>query len=450
MSLTRVPRSFSLGAGTLAIILFFSGSQAADGARRINLEEALEMAFSRDPSLIYAKSMLEATIERQSATSAGYSPVVNLEAAYLPQSGNFVPRPGMNFKQFAADPSLTPYHYFNFSLAIRQTVYDFGRTNGLSEQAKSLAHAAESDLTRSRLDLWSLVVSRYVAVLSAQEMVGVAERSRDQATRYANRASAMFESGLRPLIDVVRTEADAQNAASSLLQAQDTLALSQAALAATFGSGARFDFVVEPLPASFGQEPVPEMENAISEALASRPEVTALLHRIRAQEAVVQQRRASYYPVLFAQAGFNYGGTEIDALVYNWSLGIGISLPLFSGFSTRHEIGEAEAVLGSLRANLESLRLQIRMEAEQALRMLVDARTRLGPVNAAVRAAREALRLADGRYEAGTGNQVELLDAQASLANAEASLVRARYELAVCWVNLQRVLGRLPERWKEK
>lgn len=450
MSTALVSSPHTVGAGALVLILLGAGSWAAEPPRRITLDDALELAFRHDPSLSFAKSMLEAASERQAAAGAGYLPVANLEAAYLPQSGNFVPRPGMNFKQFAADPSMTPYHYFNFSLTLRETLYDFGRTNGLYEQAKSLSHAAVSDLARSRLDLWAIVVNRYVAVLSAQEMVGVAERSRDQAARYARRASAMFGSGLRPLIDVVRTEADAQNAASSLLQAQDALALAQAALAATFGGGERFDFVVEPLPPSFGQDPVPDLENALSEALASRPEVTSLIHRIRAQEAAVRQRRASYYPILFAQAGFTYGGTELDALVYNWSLGIGISLPLFSGFSTQHEIGEAEAVLGSLRANLESLRLNVRMEAEQALRMLSDARTRLGPVNAALQAAREALRLADGRYEAGTGNQVELLDAQASLANAEASLVRARFELALCWVNLQRVLGRLPERWKEK
>ena len=84
------------------------------------------------------------------------------------------------------------------------------------------------------------------------------------------------------------------------------------------------------------------------------------------------------------------------------------------------------------------------MEVEQALRQVQDARARLEPVGSALLAAREALRLAEGRYEAGTGNQVELLDAQSVTANAEANQVRARLDLAMAQTRLARALGRLP------
>jgi outer membrane protein len=423
---------------------------AGGPSRPISLDEALEIAFQNEPSLFAAQSTALAAKERTEIAGAGYLPTLNFDAIYLPQSGNFVPRPGMNFQQFAADPSMTPYHYFNFTLSLRETLYDFGRTSAGVEQSRHSARAAKTDVERARLDLWAAVVSRYIAVLSSQEMLGVAKRSRDQAVRYATRARAMYDAGLRPMIDVVRTEADAQTAEAALLSAQDALALSQAALAALFGRHERFDFSVAPLPDSFADESIPSVEDALAEAQARRPELAALAHRISAQEALVRRQRAGYYPTLFAQAGFTLGGTAIDALVYNWSLGIGLSLPLFSGFSTSHEQSEAEATLAALRANLDSLRLNIRMEVEQALRRLADDHARLGPVSAALQAAREALRLADGRYEAGTGNQVELLDAQASLANAEAALVRARFEVALSWVALQRVLGRLPERWQKK
>jgi len=69
------------------------------------------------------------------------------------------------------------------------------------------------------------------------------------------------------------------------------------------------------------------------------------------------------------------------------------------------------------------------------------------PIRAALDAAREALELAQGRYETGTGDSVELLDAQAALANAEAGAVRARLDLALARVAWDRAVGRIPARF---
>ena len=87
------------------------------------------------------------------------------------------------------------------------------------------------------------------------------------------------------------------------------------------------------------------------------------------------------------------------------------------------------------------------MEVVQSHRQVIDAQARLRPLGGALTAAQEAVRLAGGRYEAGTGNQVELLDAQAALANAEANLVRAEYDLAMAWTALRRAVNGVPARF---
>jgi outer membrane protein len=419
--------------------------------RVLTLDEALELAFRQNPSLAAARHQVEAAEAHEDTAFAGYLPGLSLDASYARQTGNYVPRPGMgSFNASALGTSSESFNVYNFSLSLRQPIWDFGRTTGANDAAAAGCRAARQDLRGARLDLWALVVNRYWAVLASQQMLQVANRTHEQALRYADRARALFEAGLRPKIDVLRTESDALGAEAARVSAEDALTLSESALLTALGSEERFDFQVAEPPEVAEGGALPGLEAAVAEALSARPEVAELRARLEAQEGVLRTVRGGYFPSLSAQASFSYAGIDFTELVWNWSLGIGLSVPLLAFLSTAHQVEEASAQRAILEANLESLALSVRMQAEQALAQVADAGARLRPVGAAVETAREALKLAEGRYEAGTGNQVELLDAQAALANAEASQIRARYDLALAWTALRSALGRLPERFHEQ
>ena len=86
---------------------------------------------------------------------------------------------------------------------------------------------------------------------------------------------------------------------------------------------------------------------------------------------------------------------------------------------------ETQALIETARANYESIELQVRLEVEQAYIAVVEAAERIGATEKAIESARENLRLAQGRYDAGVGTILELTEAQLSLSNAEADNVRA-------------------------
>jgi outer membrane protein len=215
------------------------------------------------------------------------------------------------------------------------------------------------------------------------------------------------------------------------------------ALLSAMGAREWFEFeVVRP------HEP-PETDGAaapLSDALAARPERRALLARIDAQEAVVRTLRANLLPTLSLAASFTDAGLSVpDWRYWNWAAGVTLTVPLLAVLPGRHQVGEARALAKGLRATLDGTDVAIRAEVEQAAARLRDARTLLTPLLAALTAARDALRLAEGRYQAGSGDYVELLDAQAASANAEAALVRARLDVSTAWAAWRRALGRGPE-----
>jgi outer membrane protein len=106
-------------------------------------------------------------------------------------------------------------------------------------------------------------------------------------------------------------------------------------------------------------------------------------------------------------------------------------------------VREAEWTLASLVAQADTLRQQVRFELEQARLGVRAAAAALESSQEALLNAQELLRLAEGRYETGVGNIIELGDAQVALTSAAQQKVQAEYKLAQARSALQKAIGRL-------
>ena len=93
-------------------------------------------------------------------------------------------------------------------------------------------------------------------------------------------------------------------------------------------------------------------------------------------------------------------------------------------------------------AALTGEQLQVRFDVEQAQATLLGNKESVVAAQDAVDNAREQLRLAEGRYQAGVGTIIELSDAQVQLTNAAAQLVQAQYNLSTARARLLAALGR--------
>ncbi len=426
----------------VAVAVLAMGTATAQ-ERTLTLDEALERALREHPSLQASRYDIEAAKEGEGVAFAGYLPSLDFDATYTRATGNQVPTPGALFDT-ATSRSTKSYNFFLFSMNLRQSIWDFGRTLGAHRAARATTEATQKDHEAARLQVWAQVVTAYHGVVAAQKMAEVARRLRDQARTLADRARQLYEAGARPRIDVTRTEAAAQMAEAGYQASEEARNLACAVLLAAIGARERFRFQAVPPPVPAPDSPLPDLEATVAEALAARPERRAFLDRIRAQEAEVTRAKGDYYPRLFVFGSGSAAGVRLDDLVGNWAVGVGLSYPVFSGLATRHGVRAQEARVAALKAGLEALDLQIGSEVEQARSRVMEAATRIPPARAALAAARETMTLAEERYRLGEGDQVELLDAQAALAQAEAALIRAEYDLAVAWTALWRAVGRAP------
>ena len=192
-------------------------------------------------------------------------------------------------------------------------------------------------------------------------------------------------------------------------------------------------------PVSGEESPLDALSN---EAMKGRPELVALDEQIRAQLQTVSAIKGAYGPTLDATAGATQGGTRIDDLGWNLSVGVTLTWQIYQGGFTTAQVHEAEATAGQLAAQLDLLRQQVRLDVEQASLAIRAAKAVLAADRETVVNARDRLRLAEGRYETGVGSAIELGDAQVALTTAEAQTVQAENRLSTARAQLLRALGR--------
>jgi len=272
--------------------------------------------------------------------------------------------------------------------------------------------------------------------------VVVAQEAADNFGKHLEQIQGFVEVGTRPEIDLAQARADLANARSQLIDAQNNYLIAKAQLNQAMGVIGPTDYEVadESLaPVSGEESPLDALSN---EAMKGRPELVALDEQIRAQLQTVSAIKGAYGPTLDATAGATQGGTRIDDLGWNLSVGVTLTWQIYQGGFTTAQVHEAEATAGQLAAQLDLLRQQVRFDVEQASLAVRAAKAVIEADRETVVNARDRLRLAEGRYETGVGSAIELGDAQVALTTAEAQTVQAENRLSTARAQLLRALGR--------
>jgi outer membrane protein len=408
----------------------------------LTLSQAVERALVNQPTLHEAQANVEAAQGRIEQARAPGLPQVIASAAYQRTTGNFTPRPGATTTlQTPPSWSFNSYNFFNVGVTASQLIWDFGQTSGRRRAAEASRESARATEQESRLQVVLAVERAYFTALAQQELVRVARDTLANQERHLTQVRGLVEAGIRPDIDLASVRTDVANARVAVINAENSVALARASLDQQMG-GPAGNYVL----AAADSPPVPgekgPLEPLLDTAMAARPALASVARARQAQQATVAALRGGYFPAVGAAAGATEAGTGLDRLVPNWVVGVTLTWPLLQGGLTTGQIHEARAVLAGLDAQEQALRLEVRVEVEQAQLSVRAADAAGAAADEAVASAREQLRLAEGRYSAGLGNVIELGDAQIAFTNTEAQAVSARYSLALARAALLAALGK--------
>ena len=417
------------------VMLLVAAGGMAQSPQNITLKEAQDIALSRQPQLLAAQ--LTAQASQQVVTEA--------RSAYFPFAfGSMTGAGAIDRSRVAAGGLNNPIIYNRYAdgFMAGQLITDFGRTPNLVASARLQAQAKNEDVNTTRADVLLRVDRAYYGLLRATAILRVAQETVAERQLVVDQITALAKSKLKSELDVSFANVNLAEAKILLVQAQNDVKSSNAELSAALGYSDEHAFAPsdEPLP----PEPLPELSQAVAEALRDRPELASLRYRRDSAEHFAKAERDLWLPSISALAGAGVIPFHASALSDRYAAaGLNIDIPIFNGHLFSARKAEATLRFHAQEQNVQDLEDQIARDVRFAWLNADTAFQRLGLTQQLLDQASFALDLAQARYKLGLGSIVELSQAELNKTQAEIEQSSAKYEYQIQRTVLSYQLGAL-------
>lgn len=334
---------------------------------------------------------------------------------------------------------------YGLSLSSSFEIDLFGRLASATDAARAQLAASEHARQTVRLSVATAVVQTWLNLRALDEQVAQAQRTVQAREGSARIIAQRLAAGSSNQLEASQAEVQRADAAVQLRELQKQRAQAQNLLGVLT---ARADLSLPPsdLPALAsaygGLAPGADLPSAL---LQRRPDVRQAEALLAAAQADVSAARAALFPTISLSG--NLGGQSVslsrllEAPARIWSLGFGLSLPLFDGGRRAARIDQAGARQREAVAAYQGAVSQAFQEAADALEALQTARESQPDALSRQAAAARALLLAQARQRAGYSGMLEVLDAQRTEAAARQEAVRARLAVFTATAQLHKALG---------
>jgi len=319
---------------------------------------------------------------------------------------------------------------FGPSLTLSYLLLDLGGRSAGVDNARELLVASnwlhnavlQQTVLQTQLAFYQYLAAR---ALHESERVSLAE-----AEAGLEAVLARGEAGVATLADQLQAQTYLSKTRLALLQFAGQVQISHGALASSMGLPPDEPFEIRPLPQDVSiQGTTAKVEDLMQQALASRPDLKAAAARARAAQARLREARAAGLPSL-SVAG-TLGSVFLDDLdthAATASAMVMLRIPLFTGFGQAYQKLQAEAEERAAFALVEGVSGQIEQQVFTAYFSLQTAAERARTAAELLGHASQSAEVALGRYQAGVGSILELLSAQAALADARANQIQTRLQ----------------------
>jgi len=437
--------------GLIIGVWFLSGvsgwAQPSISGGQLTLRDAIAVALKNHPSIIEFRERSQAAKAQIGVARANYFPQLRYTSSY--DYGTLYRGGSTDFDNFLSGSTGTsgfnlpsrgsgPSDYFSHRFTLNQLLYDFGKTPGQVAESKANYQASSHDYANSRQQVVLKAKTAYFGYLAAKRAADVSHKNVELNQELVRQAKGFYKAGIRAKIDVAKAEANLYDAESALIKAKNTFKLSQVELMNALGlktwpyTELKDILEVQPIPIS--------LKEAKELAYQRRPELLKNLSQQQSSKAAVQVARSGYFPSLNASGIHSWRGSDYP-LREGWTVGVGLSFPLFEGLATVSDVRQAKATLRSVEANEQVIRQDITKEVEQSYLDLISATKNIRATAKALEAAEENLRLARGRYQAGVGSIIEVTDAQVQFYDSELNHIRSLYDHKVALAQLDKAIG---------
>jgi outer membrane protein len=337
---------------------------------------------------------------------------------------------------------------FAYGVEGQQPIYSFGRL-GQSFRTASKQIAAQDEANRSDLQKLELhALDAFYGVITAEARVRVLHASLERQRRNTGFLESNFKSGAGARSTILLARSALKGLEPDLIRAQRDADAARMSLNRMVGREVGAALVVDTNSLVEWTAPlIDTTASGLQRTLDNRHDLAALSLQKETMKGYATAYRMQYLPSLGASAKvgilayqWNEQLTDFDKNL-EWRVGVGLTWPLFDGFTRSSKAMQYDSDARSLAAAERQARAYATIEIESAVREVAASDTAWNAAVEARGAAAEAADMIGRDFRAGAGNITDLLSAEEGLRNAELGLLAARYQKTRARASLRLALG---------
>ena len=387
---------------------------------RLSLEEAETVAVANQPRLLAQQLRARASAQQVRQARAGFEPLVAFNA-----TGALVADTGTATAAGALTTSALS-NRFAYGANLAQLVTDFGRTSALVRSHRYESAAAEEIATLTKARVRLNVREAYYGTLGAEAVLRAAQAAQANRHLISHQLEVLAQNQLRSTLDVNFARVLESEAELAVVRAQSTVEQERSHLATAMGQSQPVRSRLNEIGPPAGLSGLPE--TFVQQAQVERADLKAAdAQQKSAQEYASAEKRLSL-PTLQVLAAAGQLPYHDHTIHDNYAAaGFNLNIPVWNGGLFAARRAEADLEAGARTRDAEALRIEVNQQVRDAWYRADEAFRSLDVTSRLVAQSKEALRLAQDRYDAGLGSIVELNEAQLNETSAEISAADASY-----------------------
>jgi len=419
---------------------------APTGVLKLTLEQSVGLALRQNTTAQIAQIVAKQSVEQKNIARAELLPQANLSVGEQWERLNLAAEFGGGGFPGLPPGTVFPGHIGPFSLfsagvGFNGHIFDLTLFRRYQAQ-RSAADASRFDSQSSREQVVLLVVSQYIGTLRATADVQASQSRVDLAQALYDQAADLQKEGVGTGIDTLRANVELQNEKQRLIEAEAQRETNLFGLSRLLNLDPRQQIdLADSL--SFFETPQPELEPSIEEGLATRPEWKSLQEQIKSANYDKKASSESRLPSAHYSGNWTQLGVSPTEVIPTYTYSGSVTMPIFTGGRIHAEIARANLEIQKIEQQQQDLRNQIALEVKTALINLGSARNEVQVANSGVQLSKEEVDQARDRFKAGVANNIEVIQAQDSLARANDNQIAALYRFNQARADLARSIGQM-------
>jgi len=406
----------------------------------LTLRDAVDRGLQRNLGLLLGEQRVRAARGARWEALSELLPHVSFRLSEMRQKVNLEAFGFTGITGFPDIPPLVgPFNVFDVRAQVTDTVFAFGSYEKVRAE-KARIDAARFSLQDVREAVVLISGSLYLRAVAEESRVDAARAQLETARTLLELAQDRKKAGLVPSLDVLRADVERARREQEAIVAETRLAKARLVLARAIGLPLGQQFrLADRVPYSPAE--IRPLEDALKTAYESRSDWKAAAARLRAAEAAKRSAAGERLPALDVWGDYGALGATVGGARATYTLGAALRVSLFDGGKSIGKVLQAEAALEGERALLEDLRARIRYDVESASLDLKAAQQRVVVSERAMDLAKQELTQAQDRFQAGVASNIDVVQAQESVAGATETYIASLYDHNVAKVTMARALG---------